>query len=128
MLNGGKPADTGSDIHADLIGIVFRNHKARILYRHLTRADGVLDEGIHFLKIFFVDIVVRVKVLHFAGDLAIVSARVELCDATNTGSSRAYSLPCLFDTGPEWRDQPQASDNDASFHDFSRHRSTRPLR
>ena len=106
VLNGGKPPDARPDVDPYSICIRLINLKTGIGKCHLAGRHGVLNEEIHLFDVFFVDVVGRVELSDFTGNLAIMGRRIESADTVNSGTSLAHRLPGRFHTDAQRRNGP----------------------
>src|SRR4029077_12761363 len=68
LLDRAQPADTNTNQHADIIGVLFGDLEPRLAHRLLGGRDRVLDEGVHLFDVAFFDPVLGIEVPDLAGD------------------------------------------------------------
>src|SRR5712692_2972344 len=108
-------ADARADMHADAIGIGFRNLNPGVFNRLDTGDHTKLDEAIHLARFLFRQIVAGIKILYFTGNSRSKPGSVKLCDFANTAFARENIFPVFINTDTERRDNSQTGNNYASF-------------
>src|SRR5204863_394522 len=83
--------------------------------RDLRCGDGVVDEGVGLLDLFFLDPLLGNEALHFPSDLTGIRARIETRDASDAGASCDQSLPGDVVADAEGRDHADAGHHYATF-------------
>ena len=70
--------NTGTKDDADFVQILIFDIKTGIFYRLLGYTDGILSVQVHLASLFAVDILIGIKVLHFACELGLEKRCVEM--------------------------------------------------
>src|SRR5205085_4105971 len=90
------------------------NLQARVFERHHCRGIGELGMTCHSLGLkFWLDIFKRIKILHFARDLAFQIAGVEKRDWANAATALEKRIPECFQSDPVGGENPHPGDDDA---------------
>ena len=106
VLDGRQTPDAGSNVHADPVRIILGHFQPCVIRRHPARADGVLDERIHFFNVFFFDELRGIKAFDFARDLGGITGWIKPGDPTDAGLTVTQRLPCLLDPHPRGSGAP----------------------
>src|SRR5260221_8916012 len=114
LLDRAQPADTDTNQHADVIGVLFGDLEPRLAHRLLGRRDRVLDEGVHLFDVAFFDPVLGIKIPHLACDAGGEIRGVEARYQPDTGTPRHQGVPVLLHSNSERRYQTDAGDNHAT--------------
>ena len=114
-LDNSKAADSGSDEYARSFREFVGDGQTGLLHGAVGCCDGVMNERVHFLEVFLFEPLKRIEVLNLRGDFGGKLCGVEPRDGRDAAASLAESLPRLFGSRPQRRDQTNAGDNDSSF-------------
>ena len=111
-----KPAQANADDRPPAVPYFFLGRlQASVLKRHLRGGDDVLDEGVHLLDFFALNIILGLETLHLSADLRGQPLGVEPCHPADPGFPRNERIPILPQANPERGDQPHSSYDDAYF-------------
>src|SRR5205823_10075360 len=86
-LDDVESTDAGRNVNADFVEVGILGLPVRGLHGKIRPRQRDLDEARHFLEFFFFDPLEGVEVFHFAGDLAVETSGVEMCDGRNAAAS-----------------------------------------
>ena len=115
-----ESADAGTDVDAYALVVLRSDFQSRHLHRFIRCSDGEVDEARHLLDFFFLDIVQRVEVLDFGGDLAGEGAGVETGDASDAALAREHGLPHFIGGIAHAADQAEPRNYDPASQLFPR--------
>ena len=79
-LDGAEPPDAGRDEDADVVGVLRRDLELSVADGELRRRDGELDEDVHLLDVFPVEVLQRVEPLDLTRNSRREVLRVEVRD------------------------------------------------
>ncbi len=115
LLKGGQPSQSCADNDTDTVRIFRSDLEPGILDGFLGGPHGILNEEIHLLDLFLIDITLRAEVLDLCGNLRVKTIRIEPRERTNARFSLADILPGRLDTNSDGDDEPHPCDHNPSF-------------
>jgi len=94
-FDGVEPADTGTDVHTDTLGIRFGNLKSGIAHCLNAGRHAKVDEAVHATRLFLGHVLCRIETLHFSGNGCRETSGIELGNLTNAAFAGQDALPVL---------------------------------
>ncbi len=111
-----QATDAGADGHADTLGILFVDNKARIIQCLDTGGHAVLNEEIHLASFFTVDtVLLGIKIFDLAGETGCKLAGIKVFDGGNAALPVEQGLPAGFSSVAHRGKHPQAGHHDSAF-------------
>ncbi len=107
-----ESADPRSDEDADVRRVRFGDRQLGVVHRELRRRDGVLNEDVHLLDVFLLDVVERVESPYLGRDLCCVPGDIEPGDPIDAARPDDERFPVGLGPDAERRHQTDARDDD----------------
>src|SRR3989344_771401 len=114
VLDRADAANAGADVHADLLGVGFRDFQPRVLERLDARRHAQLDETVHAPRFLFGNAERGgIEILDFTGDGGRVTAGIEQRDRADAAFAGQDVAPVFGDTDANGRQDAEAGNDDA---------------
>ena len=110
-----QTADTGANIHADTLGVLFSHFDTGVFERFHSGNHAEMNKSVHTASIFGWQKLCHVKIFNFSRNLTSKQARVKMRNPSNAGLAVHNILPRLGDTNTYWRYDTQACNNYSTF-------------
>ena len=114
ILDHRQPANAGTDVYADTLGILLGYFQSGILQRLHSGNQTEMDKPVHASCIFGGKKLRDIEILHFAGNLCRHCAGIKVGDSGNAGFSRDDILPNGGNPYPDWGNDSQSGNDDST--------------
>ncbi len=114
ILDHRQPADPGTDVYADTLGILLGYFQSGILQRLHSGNQSEMDKPVHASCIFGGKKLRDIEILYFACNLCRHCAGIKVGDSGNAGFPREDILPNGGNPYPYWGNDSQSGNDDST--------------
>jgi hypothetical protein len=94
-LNDVESTDTGTDMHANTLGVCRSYFQTRVGYRFVGGGKGEMDEAPHFARFLFVHKIQWIEVFHLSRECYGETRRIEAADWSHSALAGQQIIPDL---------------------------------